>query len=137
MFLIFTASGDTGNFQRSSRILGPVLRWLFPSIHEYTVLAIVFTFRKCAHVTEYGILALFVWFGRAKSGAGAPVNWGWRSGAEALWVAALYATTDEFHQTFIPSREGCVRDVLVDVAGAAAALLLVILAGRRRTVSRQ
>ena len=39
----------------------------------------------------------------------------------ALWVAVLYAATDEFHQTFVPTREGCLRDVFIDSTGAIAA----------------
>jgi len=32
-------------------------------------------------------------------------------------LSVLYAITDEFHQTFVPSREGRVRDVLIDTSG--------------------
>ena len=40
-------------------------------------------------------------------------------------VAALYAVTDEFHQSFVPGRYPDVRDVLVDTAGALVAVLLL------------
>jgi VanZ family protein len=52
--------------------------------------------------------------------------------AEALWVAVFYAATDEFHQTFVPSREGCVRDVMIDSTGAIVGLLALWWFGRWR-----
>jgi VanZ family protein len=45
-------------------------------------------------------------------------------------VAALYATTDEFHQAFVPSRQGLVWDVLLDSSGALASLLFLCDVGR-------
>ena len=51
---------------------------------------------------------------------------------DALLGAMFYATTDEFHQTFVPSREGCVRDVIIDSTGAAMGLFALWLLGRWR-----
>lgn len=34
-----------------------------------------------------------------------------------LIIAIIYAATDELHQTFIPTREGTTRDVLIDSVG--------------------
>ena len=61
MALIFSASSDTGSFARSSRIVAPLLRWLFPHLPEDTVNFIVLLVRKCAHLTEYAVLALLLW----------------------------------------------------------------------------
>jgi VanZ family protein len=130
MSLIFTASSDQGSFQRSSRLIAPIVRWLYPSIDEHTLFQIVFVIRKCAHVTEYGILALMVWRARVKPLPATPLTWEWRIGGEALWVAVFYATTDEFHQTFVSSREGCLRDVAVDSSGAVGGLLLLFFVGK-------
>lgn len=35
----------------------------------------------------------------------------------ALVFAVVYAASDEFHQTFVASREGTIRDILIDTAG--------------------
>lgn len=35
----------------------------------------------------------------------------------ALIFAVVYAASDEFHQTFVASREGTIRDILIDTAG--------------------
>lgn len=34
-----------------------------------------------------------------------------------LFISVLYALSDEIHQTLVPSREGKLRDVLIDTAG--------------------
>src|SRR5690348_14761886 len=61
MALIFGGSADTGSFQHSSRIIGPILHWLFPDMTPETINRIVTFARKCAHLTEYAILALLFW----------------------------------------------------------------------------
>ena len=44
----------------------------------------------------------------------------------------LYATSDEFHQLFVASRQARVLDVLIDTSGAALGLLLIWIAGKLR-----
>jgi VanZ family protein len=132
MAVIFGASGDQTSFQHSSRIIGPLLHWLFPNISAETTDEIVTAVRKCAHLTEYAALAALVWRARRKPGWRDGRPWQWSQAGEALWAAAFYAATDEFHQTFVPSREGCLRDVLIDTAGAAAGLLVIWILGRWR-----
>jgi VanZ family protein len=39
-------------------------------------------------------------------------------------LAALYALSDEYHQTFVPGRSGDLLDVLVDSVGICGAMLL-------------
>ena len=40
-------------------------------------------------------------------------------------VAALYALSDEFHQSFVPNRDASLQDVVADVAGSLACLAVV------------
>ena len=68
MALIFTASNDENSFQHSSRILAPLLHWLFPQMPEDTVRFIVLIARKGAHLTEYAVLAPFALAGEATAG---------------------------------------------------------------------
>jgi VanZ family protein len=44
---------------------------------------------------------------------------------------ALFAASDEFHQTFVKSRTPSVRDVLLDIAGAILGLLVGASLARR------
>lgn len=93
---------------------------------------IVFLARKCAHLTEYAILACLLWRAIRKPVRRDPRPWSGREARIALFITALYASTDEFHQLFVPSREGCVRDVIIDTCGAAAGLMLLWCLGRWR-----
>lgn len=45
----------------------------------------------------------------------------------AAWTAVVVGILDEYHQTFIPAREGSAGDVLLDILGV---ILVVILARR-------
>ena len=132
MAVIFGASGDQTSFQHPSRIIGPLLHWLFPNISAETTDDIVTAVRKCAHLTEYAVLAMLVLRAWRNHYGIAAHSWSWPAASEALWVAALYAATDELHQTFVPSREGCLRDVFIDTSGAAAGLIFLWLLGRWR-----
>jgi VanZ family protein len=73
--------------------------------------------RKVGHATAYAVLtALWTW---ALSGwVRRPLLW-------ACAIAFLYACSDEFHQTFVETRHGSPRDVLIDSVGIAVAALLV------------
>ena len=132
MWIIFSASGDQMSFQHSSRIIGPFVRWLLPNLSDEAIHDLVVIVRKCAHLTEYAVLALLLWRALRKSPAPDVPRWQWSAAGLVLALVALYAASDEFHQTFVPSREGCVTDVLLDTAGAAIGLLSLWAAGRLR-----
>ena len=70
-----------------------------------------YVLRKCAHMTEYAILAVLL--------LRATRSYGW-----AFALAVAYAATDEFHQTFVRGRHGTPLDVAIDAAGALIGLLL-------------
>jgi VanZ family protein len=132
MALIFSASGDTHSFARSSRIVGPLLHWLFPHLPEDTVNIIVLIARKGMHLTEYAALALLFWRALRKPVKNDPRSWNWREARLVLLLVALYAASDELHQLFVASRDSNVHDVLIDTTGGAAGLLALWLWGRRR-----
>lgn len=74
--------------------------------------------RKGAHFFAYFLLGILLYRSL----------WGkWQHFLVALFIAFLYAISDEVHQLFIPGRSGEVRDVLIDSAGAATGILLYIL----------
>ncbi len=79
--------------------------------------------RKAAHMTEYGVLAFFiyVWIGKW-------MNAGLKRYLSALLISALYAASDEIHQLFIPGRSGRVTDVLIDSSGALIVIVICALA---------
>jgi VanZ family protein len=132
MVFIFGFSSDKMSFQHSSRIIGPLVHWMFPDLSSETINSIVFVARKCAHVTEYALLALLVWRAVRKPAKADQRQWKGSEARLSLVVVALYACTDELHQAFVPSRQGSVWDVLLDTSGAALGLLLLWAFGRWR-----
>ena len=91
----------------------------------------VFVLRKCAHLTEYAILAVLIWMAVRPRTDSARLVWDWRAARLALIISAVYAATDELHQVFVPTRQGSVWDVLVDTFGAACGLGVAWLLRRR------
>src|SRR5215470_2466834 len=108
--VIFTMSTDTFSAQHTSRILGPILRWLIPSLTAPQFEGIHHVIRKCAHFTEYFVFFLLLY--RAVR-AGRP-GWRWSWGMTALLIAAAYSASDEFHQSFVPIRGPSAYDSLLD-----------------------
>ena len=45
----------------------------------------------------------------------------------ALFLVALYASSDEIHQLFVPNRAGQVRDVCIDTSGGLVVLVIIFL----------
>ena len=132
MVVIFSASSDAGSFQHSSRIIAPIVRFLFPRISEESVHAIVFGVRKAAHLTEYALLAGLVWRAFRSGDMSDGRRWSWKRALQTLLVVALYAASDEIHQAFVPNREASMVDVMIDTAGAAGGLFIIWGAGRFR-----
>lgn len=123
MGVIFMASTDTLSAAHTSRLIEPLLRWLFSNrLSPTTFEEIHFYIRKLGHVTEYAILAALVWNALRRS---FPAFREAFVGRLAALFAACYAAADEFHQSFVPSRTASVRDVLIDVSGALLGLVLV------------
>jgi VanZ family protein len=125
MAVIFLGSSDTASGERVSGLLGPLLHWLFPGRLPEELAMLIFAARKCAHATEYAILALLVWLALRRPRLGRPQPWSSRPAGLALLFCALYAASDEFHQKFVPTRTASVVDVMIDVAGAGLALLTI------------
>ena len=99
---------------------------------EQAIHAAVFAVRKAAHVTEYAILGLLVWRALRKLNPPEPSMWLWSRAGYAILFVALYATSDEINQAFVPSRQASVWDVLLDTTGGALGLLFLWIIGRWR-----
>ena len=132
MTVIFSASADTQSTARTSRLIGPFLHWLWPDISEETVEAVRWAVRKAAHLTEFAILAWLWWRALRRPVRRDARPWSWRAAALALLAVALYAATDEWHQSFVPNRTGALRDVFIDTAGGVVGLGVLWLLHRRK-----
>lgn len=164
---MFGISTDAGSSRRTSRIIGPILRWFHPGVTDETISRVQLVVRKGAHFTEYAILALLSWralrgsrrpdafgrpdaHGRPQAGrvlatgppstppsspppaSAWPLPWRQREALLAFAIAVVFALTDEWHQTTVPSRQGQFSDVLIDATGAAGGLAVLWWLGRKQ-----
>lgn len=135
MAVIFSASNDRVSSQRSSRLIEPIVRWLFPRAPTATVHQVVYYVRKGAHVTEYAVFALLLWRTLSYTWHGSSRSWSWKIAGCVLLLAVVYAASDEWHQRFVPNREGRPMDVLIDTSGAVLGLAVMWAWTRRRQLS--
>jgi VanZ family protein len=130
MAIIFLGSTDILSAEHTSRFLVPLLRWLDPQISFATLDAIQFGIRKLGHLTEYGILATLLW--RALRSR---TRWQMKMSILFLVAAlacAIFAASDEFHQSFVPSRTSSPADAMIDICGALIGLAICwMFAGRK------
>ena len=124
MVIIFIGSTDLGAASHQSRFLLPILRWL--GFDDPAVRGIILAIRKLGHLTEYALLAIFLW--RAwmlRPVFRPPMSWHWREAILPFAICVGYALLDEFHQSFVPSRGASLMDVLIDACGALIGLMLL------------
>jgi VanZ family protein len=140
-----------GSFARSLRAIGDVLqriprRWAWIPLLSWMSLifylssrpvpdlgghgSVASVLRNSAHAVEFGMLALL-------SALVVPRKLGWpdldkRRYLTLLVLIALYAASDEFHQSFTPHRDASACDVLTDVVGASLTLGAIFYAGGPR-----
>jgi VanZ family protein len=119
------SSSHTGSFLYSMavRLFGAIDPGLFEAFHA--------VLRKFGHFIGYAILSLLVW--RALSATfrrtAALVELRWA--AASIAFTFLIASFDELHQSFLPSRTGRFRDVVLDTAGAIFIQGVIFVAVRR------
>lgn len=81
-----------------------------------------FLFFKTLHVLEYAML-YFLSFRAVRYTTGGKETFRWF--VTAFLITLLYAITDEIHQTFVPTRGGRPRDVIIDSIGASLAWISI------------
>lgn len=124
LWLLFIWGNSLQTAEESSRLSLGVLEWLMPllaqtGLPEETWHTLI---RKLAHMAEFavaGILWSVVLPPRREHTP--PVRWTRRGVVLAICLAA--AVIDETIQRFVPGRSGEVRDVCIDLLGAALGIL--------------
>lgn len=118
--VIFFFSTDSFSSSETSRIIVPVLKFLFPFLSPEQLNLGHAVCRKAGHVLEYFVLGVLVW--RALH----PDQAAWaKARLLAVGLVLTIALSDEFHQAFVPSRTSALTDVGYDVIGGMAALMLM------------
>src|SRR4030081_858317 len=105
--LIFIGSTDLLSAAHTGGSVRRALLWLFPTLSEETLQVLHTLVRKAGHFTEYFIFA---------SLASRAFRTSWRELLRNRWFMAslllvvVYSLSDEFHQSFHPSRTASIYD---------------------------
>ena len=126
--LIFIGSTSLLSGSHTSALVRPVL-WLFPHASEATLALIHFIIRKCGHFAEYAVFASLAT--RAfKTSSRDFLRDHWF--VASLLLVIVYSLSDEFHQSFVPSRAASIYDSIIDSVGGLMALSLLAIRKRRQ-----
>ena len=120
MIFIFVMSHTPGNdSSKQSNFIVNIIIQVLPITRD----TLSFIVRKCAHMTEYAILAFLIY---------KTIVHIENSLIKSFIFTFLYACTDEFHQLFIAGRAGQIRDVCIDSTGALIMLLIIYIINKRK-----
>jgi VanZ family protein len=120
MAVIFLASSNELSAMNTSRVVRPLLLWLFPDITDERIRLAHFLVRKAAHLTEYAVLGLLA--ARAFTGSSREfLRQKWF--LAGLMLIVVHALVDEYRQSFVPSRTGSLYDSGIDIAGGLIGLI--------------
>ena len=124
LWMAVISYASTGEFSaiNTSRIIRPLLLWLFPNAAPETLAAVHFAIRKAAHFGEYCLLGLLSARAFRKS-THLVLQRHWF--LVALLLIAVYALLDEYHQSFVASRTASIYDSFIDMTGGLTALIFV------------
>jgi VanZ family protein len=106
---------DAFSASSTSRVLAPLLRWLFPALTPAELMELQHWIRKGAHAFEYGVLAALALRARALSAPGPLL----RHACTALALVLAVAAVDEARQSRSSARTGALRDVVLDLSAGA------------------
>lgn len=118
MIFIFIMSSFNGNI--SSNQSGSIADLIYNLFNISDTEKVSLIVRKFAHVSEFFILGILV------------INLINKYNVKYSYlisfiVCVLYASSDEFHQLFVPGRSGQVTDIFIDMIGVVLGLLIFCL----------
>ena len=109
---------------RTSLIIRPLLEFLFPGATPETITHYHAIVRKLAHFTEYGVLALLAFRAAVRISFEVVRRHPY---LVSLALVICVASTDEYMQSFEPSRTSSPYDVLLDISGGVVMLLVIFM----------
>jgi VanZ family protein len=112
--LIFFFSTDVFSSANTAGAFEPILQQIFPQLTPDYIEHIHAVFRKLGHFTEYFVFGGLLWRALHSQDVAGTRS---RRLALSLAITVIYAVSDEWHQSFVPSRTANVIDVLIDTIG--------------------
>jgi VanZ family protein len=130
MLWIFWMSTDSFSAENTSNFFEPIFQFFFPSLNETYLDLINALVRKAAHIAEYFILGIVMF--RAFRNV-SPHSWNRKWAVYAVIAAAMYAMSDEFHQSFVASRTASLSDVGFDTFGCVLSVMAISIRSRMKS----
>lgn len=131
-------STDLFSSEHTGNVLYSWLTQLFGQINPVAFFILHHYLRKAGHVFGYAILSYLLFRAwRATLPMPNLACWSFQWARTAWFMSALVGGLDEWHQTFIPSRTGTIRDVVLDSVAALGAqiVLWIVLRNKLRKSS--
>jgi VanZ family protein len=127
MAVIFIFSSQPGDVSdENSKFVIYIFNILGIDLNSFLGTLANFAVRKLAHFTEYFILYMLMYNALIES-------FNFRKALIYSVIGVfLYASSDEFHQSFVPERGPSFKDVLIDTSGGVFALFVVYISSMRR-----
>ena len=119
--LIIQATGRTFDGQHSYGVLATFLRDIGLHLSAQTLGVLNIAIRKTGHLTEYAILTTLSFRAVREGRPGFTLRWA----LIALAITVCVASTDEFLQSFTPTRTSSVWDVALDTVGGTIAMIVI------------
>ena len=129
--LIAFESTDFFSSRNTSSALYTILTRLFGQVDLYKFLVFHHFLRKAGHVVGYGMLSLLLLRGWRATLGRVPALLLLRAALLSCLGTVFVAAMDEWHQSYIPSRTGTVRDVALDTVAGVAFLVVAYFWLRR------
>ncbi len=127
--VIIVESTNIGSAEHTGRILYPIFHFLFGTdAGRFATWHMLL--RKTGHFVGYFILSVLLFRSWRATFPRLSTRWCLQWATVALLTTALVATLDEWHQTFLPSRTGTVRDVILDSTAALIAQIALFAVAR-------
>jgi VanZ family protein len=130
--IITVESTDIGSAAHTGRILFPLFHYLF-GMDDARFALWHMLLRKTGHFVGYFVLSILLFRSWRATFPRLSTRWCLQWATMAWFSSALVASLDEWHQTFIPSRTGTVRDMILDSTAALVAQVVIFSILRRRS----
>ena len=128
--VIATESTNLGSSEHTQRILYPILHYLFGiGRQRFEIWHVVL--RKTGHFVGYATLSVLLFRSWRGTFPRLSTRWCQQWATLAFACTVLVAALDEFHQSFLPSRTGTFRDVVLDSTAALVAQIAIFVILRR------
>ena len=132
--VIVAESTNLGSSDHTSRILYPIFRFLFDmDAARFSVWHAVL--RKTGHFVGYFTLSALLFRSWRATFPRLSTRWCLQWATLAFLCTSLVAMLDEWHQSFLPSRTGTFRDVVLDSSAAFIAQIALFAILRMRSFS--